>query len=418
MTAPAPKPHHWPLSELAQRSPIPEQFQAARRWDPFWRPDATWGRQWVFDDRRAAQARYERAGRSGRSRELRVPVSEARARVLQDPRCLWALGAVMQWGHLTSEQVAAFAGFDPPPLGAPWRQEPRELRALWSARLVAVGELSDDGPYAPRVWRVLADDGFSDELSVEGRYAVHGGQGWSMAPAGVDHALVSAEHGLRMAEAGNVQAVLGETMSTHTQLFGTKTPASCDLAVIEQQTGARIAFEVTRSRSRADVRRKLARLTKSMMTGEQGTSPVAVCFLAATTPKSPRGSVASTIRDEIAEAVRTTLGAAHHQLRERIFTVTWEALYPRPGFFDDRGVELLARRYGESRCWRTASMLDAPLAVPDPVEVERAIAATRVLGGTPCWIRDALIAQHGRPDAEALYRSAAGLEDLLEHHAR
>jgi hypothetical protein len=397
--------------------PWPPGHGAGSRWDPVYERKTGW--MWAWGSRRKAEMIKAMRLRTGRSRDLRVSVDEARRRVLRDPEAILALGALNQWVCLTSQQISAVVGWpiDRVATVRPWRKEARVLRLLWTAGLVEVGELAGTGAMGPRAWRLLPDEGFDERLGVDARFTVHGGLGWTVGPVGEDHSIVAAEVGLRLAEVGTVEAVVGEPLSAHRLLLPSsetaKTPATFDLTVYGT-SGLILAVEVTRTRARKDIRRKAARIVKSLTSMPPGeASRVAVCFLDAVTPGDPHGSAMTTLCEEVESALRAEPSSIDYGLRDRIFMARWSDWFPGPGTANLGWWELPAYKAGMDGFEPVmASSVTWDGFAPDRRHDE-AVAATRFLGGTPAVLRANLIEEHGNVDLEALYLAHTGLDALL-----
>ncbi len=419
---PQPESEVVPLDDRKAFEPCVPGHGAGSRWDPIYDRHRDW--VWWWDCRRRAEARQAKGERTGRSQDLRRSVDKARQLVREDPDAILALGAINQWVTITSQQAGAFVGWPVEPhRGRPqWRREPRVLRLLWEAGLVEVGQLDGyTSAGTPRAWRLLPDDGFADTLSVDARYTVHANLGWKLGPVGPSHSIVAAELGLRLAQSGYIDTVVGEPLSAHRLLLpspATKhSPAACDLTMYGPW-GKKVAVEVTCSRSRKDVARKVDRLVRSLiaMRGSEGSS-VAVCILDAILPGDRHGSAVRMIYEEVHRALRSEPAGVYHELSERMFIARWTDWFPAPGTAIQDWRLLPAYKTGPDGPTTVDALAHAWVRLEPESGHADAVAATRFLGGTPAHVRSRLIEQHGDLDLEALYLRHSGLDVLLHRPA-
>jgi hypothetical protein len=404
--------------------------QSANRMDPYWH-DLSSGRLTVSWESRAT---IEMAARDGLRpvavRDLRND-PEVSARMIRNgaPDAIATLGAVAMWRTATTDQLSAFAGWVDPArqAGGPapgWAQNPSACRRLFSAGLVERGRFGGHQRGRPVVWRPINDRAaarFLTELAYADWVATTACQPWSVGPPGDRHNLLGTELGLRIAEFCDVATVLGESCSTHELVVGsaasTPNPASGDLTVVRED-GLRIAFELTALQNPKSIRRKVDRWLDTLLSTSFATSGAVVCFVDATDPAERSGYSFSPLRRAIADAIATRPGAAHGRLAERVALARWRWWFPDLGAAAPGFATLLAYRpTGPAGArWEPAHLLDVTDVVFDPsdaAEVTAVIGNSRLLAGTPYWVRDRLNERLGVFDMDGFVARRAGATSII-----
>lgn len=310
-----------------------------------------------------------------------------------------AMAALGMWRTLSTDQAAAFGGWDCDldNLGR-WRHAPPELRRLWDAGFVDRGRIISSQSGLPFLWkpaRPHVTNRFLDELSYPEWLRCTGGTEWRASTGGDIHNTLAADLGLRVAEHCDVATVVGETLCrigvvdpTLPERFHT---AGADMCAVRHD-GLRIMFEVTVSQSVLGIRRKVERWCDILMERPFDDSALVVCFVEAAPPDVSGKSIEQPLREEILRAIRLRPGGAFSRLRERMLVARWRWWFPSAHHAAAGFSNLLAfRPTGPvDDPWVSVPMLngDAFEFTPsDPESLGFIVSNSKALAGVPYWLR-------------------------------
>lgn len=327
-----------------------------------------------------------------------------------------AAGAITGWRTCTSQQLAAIVGDArlAKPIGHPVTQ-------LFNAGLIEVSVPHSWASGQAKMLTLLrsGDPEHFELLRPDLTWAewvgVTGGQPYGSGHRHDRHNILATELGLRLAEYANVAAVLGEPFSTHNLLFGEgagrevdQSPGGADLAVVRPD-GLRIAVEVTSTTSQyfgAKVERVVRRLAASPL----ASTGVVVVFLVAPSIGASESHHRTVLRDTkraIREACSRHPGLSSDPSRSRIAVALWQDWFPAAhqasdGFFGMRASRLARHgTNGSEDVWEEVDYL-SPAAFrftpADPNAVQTVMLNAGLLGQTPYWLRDLLLARLDEPD--------------------
>ncbi len=439
-TAPLPTPDLTPISLSLIPGAIDEpSHRAAYRFDPYWFGLTVGGLEASWESRNLA----ERLTASQSKRSARPPVelredrTAARERLTrrQPDIAFNTLGAIGMWRTLTTDQVAAIAGWIAPQIGVndhrgAWSGSPRILQRLWSADLIERGQLVTPRRGLPMLWRPhvsTANDRFIARQDVADSMRMTNGMKWTKAPSGSLHNVLGTELGLRLAELCDVATVLGESVCLMGRLDAaftsdTRGRATADLAAVRPD-GMRICFEVTVHQSRLGIRRKVRRWLDLLATSEFSSTGLTVCFVEAMPPDTTGNEVASALRQEIEAALSERADTAWWRLRERVSIARWRWWFPAAQSVTAGFVPLVAYRpLGRGAdLWQPVRLLDPmdmEFTPADPAALEAVVQNSRMLGGVPHWVRGRLIDEYGEFDWDLYALIRTGFLRIVREYPR
>lgn len=404
----------WDLADVASRCPVPE-LRADRRRDVFWSGD--WIDRgnpvaWKTRTELEREARYfDGPAEWPAGRPLERDWAEsfvADASALRTERML-TLGALDQWRTATLEQVASIAG-----MSTRTAASRRVLSALLGAGLVDYGvpvaELSRSRKLAASHLPVLRPNGTSRFDRLVGQnstyaelVAVTGGLPYSGNRQFDRHNMISTELGLRSAEyCDGVGAVVGEKLARTDALLprvaSSNVPGG-DLVLVRED-GLRIVVETTAQVS-TGFREKVARWARLLDMYSLESTGVVVVFVEAQKPATVgrRGSVLAQVRKQVSLQAASHPGPRGKSVADRMFVASWSDWFPGPhladeSFFDLEAVSPTGLSTGggqDSERWQTRSLLDpgdVPFAPSDPEAMRAVLTTSRMLAGSPFWLRD------------------------------
>lgn len=314
---------------------------------------------------------------------LRTGMRDRRKRVL---------AAANLWRTLTFQQLRALTG----DLG----QEDAystDVRALWSADLVDVGQVSSLSPLAlPRLVRPSSSGDWKavrPSLTFDDWVGVTGGQPWRWGSQHDRHNVLTAEVSLRVAEHTPIPLVLGEHLSS----LRVQAPAGVQIGTHQstlaadatwvRPDGLRIMVETTVTTTNVDA--KIQRWA-DMLASDAGRQMV-VLFLHAPHPSQPDARPRHDITQAIAKAANSSVTHLMADVPARMLYAHWREWFPKPGMASGEFLALEAQRptlRNETSRWETVSLLD-PFAFPDvrSPDATAVLDNAKVLFGLPHWMR-------------------------------
>lgn len=403
----------WRLSDLPGSRTPQDSYRSSMRADPYWDGMFPTGTSdgWV------SASQYRQSIPSQR-RWSGVPASYVTERrdALEEltsnrnrASILTALGAADSWRTMTREQLAAISGSDV--LANPY---PASLSSAFSAGLLSHGYVSSGtNRLAPRsqrmsMWAVGDDRAafarYAQSLTLAERIAITGGTPWTAEHRFERHNVMATELALRAAELTRVATVLGEKQcsvssvlaSTGNRVEKADDQRRADLGLVRPD-GLTVFVEVTASSGRA-FQRKMERWAQLLQRHPVYDLPIVVLVLDISTPQqqmvaSPENGARALVRKTVLEAVRQFPGRRDSRTASRIGYVSWAEWFPDRHEVDDSFLSLSAHfPVGtDSRDhWERVSIMD-PAAVPfrqgSPELAESMLENTRLLAGTPYWLR-------------------------------
>lgn len=329
---------------MPSRTPLHPRRTALRAdpyWSSMWRTGSTGDWYSAADGRALASI-----GVSQVPSWLQMTERDARGRVLAPrnrERVYRTIAALDQWRTLTVEQLEALADVRKFASG-----ERPLLSAMWNAGLVELcqmGAMFLPGERAREAYliRPARPGKVLRELEAQMSYVE-----WVSTTAGTTfdadrqfarHNVLATEFGIRMAEFGNVSTVLGEKLSSMSQLayagVGDPIPTTgasggSDLTLVRPD-GLRVAVEITASihgRWFYDKVEKLVRIFHRRPLAHTG-----LCVLFVVAPRrelahqAPR-EVLRKVKQDIQKAVRAYPGTHSDPTRARIAVASWTDLFP------------------------------------------------------------------------------------------
>lgn len=288
-------------------------------------------------------------------------------------RAIAVIGALADWHHLNSLQLAAHAGVSQ-------ARGSSVLRPLFEAGIVDHGRiltLFEGAGTLPFVWRLAFGrrlDDWLSRLDPEDRRRIHGGLP-PVRPSGnhVYHDQLAYDIGRLMAGVPAISVVLGEEWASSSRLVRTvDTTYRGDLVALRHD-GLRIVVEVTRTTPR--VEEKVRRWALALL--EPDAAGLVVCFLAA------GSSDEASCRRRISRALEAGTEPARlgfpppadlARVRSRLLVARWSDLVPLPEFID---AALPATRADGT----AVSLAEVPLEVPDPAAWRSAVDRAKTLAG-------------------------------------
>jgi hypothetical protein len=385
-------------------SVVPNRLhRSENRVDPFWA--GLWGdsSQVSWESRRLAERRAKAGISRMTFRDKRdTPEIAVEAFKSTDEDARKALGALMMWRTGTSDQLAAFGGWDSKMYqpGGRRAEVPLPLRHLWSGHLAERGRFSINAAGVPMVWRMTRDRSIPSilsELPFTEWLKVTGGINPTAGPRHDRHNILSVELGLRIAEFCNPAAVFGEGMAAHHLLDVTgthpvTTSGAGDLMMIRGD-GLRIVFEITTSTRQTRARAKLDKWLEILSHAEYDESGTIIVFVDAGDPDARDSEVMNPLTKGILDALNPRINARRLRLRERVAVVRWKDWFPELGGFSDDFLKMKAiRPTGEGdNLWEPVSLSDPSSVTFAPSDYEpftSAIGNSSLLYGVPYWLRD------------------------------
>jgi len=288
-------------------------------------------------------------------------------------RAIAIVGALADWHHLNSLQLAAHAGVSQ-------ARGSSVLRPLFEAGIVDHGRILtpfDSAGTLPFVWRLAFGrrlDDWLSRLDPEDRRRIHGGLPPSR-PSGnhVYHDQLAYDIGRLMAGTPAISVVLGEEWASARRLVRTvETGRRGDLVALRHD-GLRIVVEVTRTLTGID--EKVRRWALALL--EPDAAGLFVCFLAAGGDEEARRH-RTILKALDAGTEPSGLGfpppADLARARSHLLAARWSDLVPLPEFIDS---SLPATRSDGT----AVSLAEVPLEVPDPAAWRSAVDRAKTLAG-------------------------------------
>ena len=400
MTAPIP---FAALPSFTPESPV----RTCKRLDPFY--DALWAdgteASWIS---KSKATRTENAGLGSLPAHLAATTSSAWERLESGvawEQKLSVLAAIDGWRTMTSEQAAQLTGQHQIASG-----KHRTTGDLFAAELLEIGVFNSAmNPRARQSRGTLlrpgragtATDRMSGLLSNPEWVSVTAGRGFEHARQFDRHNLLATEFGLRCAEHLWLGTVLGEKLSSVTDLAYTgwgATPANAgsqqtaDLTVVRAD-GLRIAVEITASHGKSlDVKiEKWAKILHKRSTSDSG---LVVLFLVAGQPDGKSNTTAQVIRktrQAMTHAARLHSGRPDDRTASRMMLATWEDYFPVAGHASDAFLSLRAERATGDPVnpWTSVNILNpAELTYAPTTDTQLAVLENAAgLRSTPHWLR-------------------------------
>ena len=391
-----------PLTQMPSRTPMHPR-RSANRADPFWssmwRTGST-GDWYSASDFHAMQ----KSGFVTAPFWLKMTAEEAAQRVLS-PRnretVLRVIAALDQWRTMTVEQlealvdIAGFATGDRSLLSAMWNAGLLELCEMGSLFRSGPGHRNGLLVRPARPGPVLRE--IEDQMTYAEWVSTTAGLPFDFDRQFARHNVLATELGLRMAEFGDVGAVLGEKLSSMSLLAysGVGDPApttgasgGSDLTLVRTD-GLRVAVELTASISGGWIYDKVERLVRVLHRRPLSHTGLCVLFVVAPRRESvsqePR-EVLRKVKQDIQRAVHAYPGKATDPTAARIGVASWADFFP-----DDESAVTDLRRLPVERptgpgyigdpngenVWERAHFLDP---VSTPFSPDRPDVMTAVLG--------------------------------------
>lgn len=403
----------WRLGDLRGSRTPADSFRSALRADPYWDQMFPTGTSdgWVSASQYRQTIPAQRKW-SGVPASYVMSREEALAELSTNRNrasILTALGAADSWRTVTREQLAAISGSDV--LANPY---PAALSAAYSAGLLSHGYVSS-GPnrLAPRsrrmsMWAVGDDRSayarYARTLTMAERISITGGTPWTAERRFERHNVLATELALRAAELTRVTTVLGEKQcsvasvlaSTGNRVEKADDQRRADLGLVRPD-GLTVFVEVTASSGHA-FQRKMERWAQLLQRHPVYDLPVVVLVLDISTPQqqrvaSPENSARALVRKTVLESVRQFPGSRTNRTASRIGYASWAEWFPDRHEIDDSFLSLTAHfPVGtDSRDhWERVPIMDTsavPYAQGSAARAETLLANTRLLAGTPYWLR-------------------------------
>lgn len=395
------------LADAPSRCPVPE-LRADQRRDVFWSGDwidrgnpVSWTTRAELE-REAAYFGTDPVWPDGHAHD-RDAAEDAVAVQACRPERLGLLGACDQWRTATVEQLAAIVG-----TSVRHASSKRVVTPLLSAGLLDYGTSIAEMGRSMRsgrarhlpILRPSTAGAFERVVRATCTYAewvsITGGLPFSADRQFDRHNLLATELGLRAAEyCDGVGAVLGEKLSGADLLFEgiPWSHMGGDLTIVRRD-GLRIVVELTATAS-STFRDKARRWARLLDRSSLASSGVVVLFVEASKPgRGGTSEVLTQVVKQVQIAARAYSGVAGRAVADRMFVAKWSGLFPGPHaaaeeFFTLRA-QCPAGALGAK--WSARDLLDegsVRLDADDPEALRAVLTSSRVLAGSPFWLRDA-----------------------------
>lgn len=310
------------LDKIPSRAPV--GLRSADRDDPYFSqlwdgPSQAW---WNSYSRYVTDRRNGNVARNARLDAMLTPAPVET--VWTDPMCR-LMASLLMWRTATADQVAALTG------DTTWRGHtagsfPAQAARLWSVGMIGTGRLNrphGSGAAIPTLVRPAGMSQF-DKVSLPLSY-----NRWLSITAGVSvnapvnysrHNVLATEAALRIAEFGDVQAVVGESVSSLHALTGHAASGNRrgDFTIIRSD-GLRVVVEM--STTVALMKEKIAAWGQAL--ASDPTRSVAVVFLCAGSP-TEHYNIDTNVRMTLSRYLIEDPVARVSRLGQRMFVVGWQ----------------------------------------------------------------------------------------------
>lgn len=389
-------------------------FRSPAQHSPWWERDDPYYEPELFDD----QVRWDyrstfktalKPNAAGQVRRIKAREPDFKplpARAHSSRRPLQAVGALGQFHHMTTAQIACLGGWEQTQVG-------RVLTPLWSAGLLERAKFTPHevvGPRAPFVWQLRSGTElrhFQRDLDNQRWASVT--LGLNLASSGgrsyLRHNLFGAELMLRSMETiPGICGAWGEPLCDPYRMLPPEHPARpdnlagwrADLCLLRED-GFRIIVEVTYGTSEQSIRPKMRRWAKLLAKTSLNQTGFAVVFLNAA-PPGRHEHLAGTLRKIHSSVVSPEgLGVdgvpAHPELvrnvRSQLLLASWREWFPALGAISNRFQELRSVYTPDGETWKHVAVADAealPFTPSDPLEWIDAVVNAGMAAHTPAWV--------------------------------